>query len=124
MGQRRREDDFEPGREVKPWEPIAVKDVLIQFVVFDVLWADGVPVGDRPLEERKRMLEEIISPETADNPARLPVVRQAERLHKKSSRHACSVTSSLDACTGGNCPPASISHAPVFLSPLSCSSLA
>ncbi len=35
----------------------------VTFVVFDLLYADGRDLRERPLEERKRLLEEIIVPE-------------------------------------------------------------
>ncbi|MBV9439544.1 MAG: non-homologous end-joining DNA ligase [Candidatus Eremiobacteraeota bacterium] len=35
----------------------------VTFVVFDLLYADGRDVRDRPLEERKRLLEDLIVPE-------------------------------------------------------------
>jgi bifunctional non-homologous end joining protein LigD len=39
------------------------KPSAVTFVVFDLLYADGRDLRDRPLEERKRLLEQIIVPE-------------------------------------------------------------
>ena len=39
------------------------KPSSVTFVVFDLLYADGRDLRERPLEERKRLLDEIIVPE-------------------------------------------------------------
>lgn len=49
-------------KDGKTWEVPQVKDILIQFIIFDVIAIDGTLVCDRPLLERKALLNQIVKP--------------------------------------------------------------
>ena len=47
----------------KPVKGLAKKTTVVTYVVFDLLYADGRDLRARPLEDRKRLLEELVVPD-------------------------------------------------------------
>jgi bifunctional non-homologous end joining protein LigD len=63
---------------VTHFQDLATGRGRLEYVVFDLLWLDGVDLRQRPLEERRELLESVLANQPANSPIRL-----AERITAK-----------------------------------------
>jgi DNA ligase 1 len=89
-------------------------DVPVAYIVFDILYADGELLLDRPLRERARILDEIITSAQSSAPATTHVGTDAfVRPAKRSSADSIGASQTLFAFAGPELPQAPVLRAPV-----------